>query len=160
MQKFKAKDLWCINRETSTRLTLNVWPRFCNCCIRTRTATPQLSRRLGFLSWFTHHVPCTKLYLLLLRHVLKQVTTHQDHIKTLPKFPKTTPRLNFSRRNHSPHPFGPQRSAWWFAIKVSDSSTSHASPTLVEPGTSTVHHYIRWAQIIKLIPEMDFPPSN
>ena len=75
----------------------------------------------------------------LLRPVLK-VTTHQDHIKTSRKVSKTIPRLNFSRRNHSPHPFGPQRSAWWLTVKVSDSSTSHASPTLVEPGTLTVHH--------------------
>ena len=37
-----------------------------------------------------------------------KVTTHQDHMKTSPKFPKTIPRLSFSRRNHSPHPFGLQ----------------------------------------------------
>ena len=37
----------------------------------------------------------------LLRHVLK-ATTHQDHIKTSPKFPKMIPRLNLRRRSHSP----------------------------------------------------------
>ena len=49
----------------------------------------------------------------------------------------------------------------YLPLKVSDSSTSHASPTLVESGTLTVHHHyvIRWAQIIKLIAEMDYPPS-
>ena len=42
--------------------------------------------------------------------------------------------------SHYPHPFGSQRSAWWFTVEVFDSSTSHASPTLVESGTITVHH--------------------
>ena len=61
----------------------------------------------------------------LLRHVLK-VTTHQDHIKTSPKFAKMIPRLNLRRRSHSPHPFGPQRSAWCFTVEVSDSSASQS----------------------------------
>ena len=57
----------------------------------------------------------------LLRRVLK-VTTHQDHIKTSPKFQKKIPRPNLRRRSHSLHPFGPQMSALWFTGEVSDSS--------------------------------------
>ena len=39
--------------------------------------------------------------------------------KTSPKFPKMIPRLNLRRRSHSPYPFGPQRSAWWFTVEAS-----------------------------------------